>query len=216
MGKLRCASTAVCSVLSEHTAISDYPLYQRLLMSSRRLLLILSLLCCFANQSAAGITAEQVLGEYWKDPLFGEAAAELSISIEILSHRLWPELIKVSAGKNIRFVFLNKSDEPHLIAFSADMNSLLGDQKFQRFVKDELSHAEKKVITGENHSHADSSANDAATIVKTLIQRPTVFVLPQDKKEILIHFDEAGSIAVFCVLDGHYEQGFVINIDVIR
>ena len=116
-------------------------------MNSHYLLLMFLMLSCLANQCGAGPTAEQVLGEYWKDPLFGEAAADVSIPIELLSSKIWPETINVAADKNIRFVFHNKSDQFHLVAFSADVNGLLNDQAFQNFIKDEVSHSEKRLFS---------------------------------------------------------------------
>lgn len=170
------------------------------------------------NPCSAGVTAEQVLGEYWKDPLFGAAAAEISINVDILPDHLWPKTITVPANKTIRFVFVNKSKEPRLIAFSDDVNTLLADSEFTQFVKDEMLHSEKKVVAGEGHSHShgSSSADDAKSIVKTLAQRPTVFVVPDDLKEILVRFDEPASIKMFCAIDAHHANGFLVTVEVVK
>ena len=65
----------------------------------------------FSQSSLAGFTAEEILGEYWKDPLFGEAAANTTISLELLPGMIWPNKVTVPLSKNVRFVFINKSEE---------------------------------------------------------------------------------------------------------
>lgn len=156
-----------------------------------------------SQNSFAGFTAEEILGEYWKDPLFGEAASEATISIELLPGMVWPDMIKVPLAKNIRFVLTNKSSIPHLIAFSANITKQLEDERFQKFIQDELYHSQQQVIGGGGHSHSGSTVGDAEALVKTVDQWPTVFVKPDDKKEILIRFDALSQIPFMCVLDDH-------------
>ena len=43
-----------------------------------------------------------------------------------------------------------------------------------------------------------------------------VLQVPDDKKEILIRFEEPASISVFCVLDKHQEHGFLMTLEVRR
>lgn len=156
----------------------------------------------------AEITAEQVLGEYWKDPLFGEAASEKTVVVEVLSGRFWPREVNVPVSKNIRFVFRNKSKQAHLIAVAEDIKVLLADERFKKFVEDELYHSQQQVVSGRGHSHTGSSVDDAESLVKTLSQWPTVFIKPGDEKEILIRFDKTELVSFYCVLDQHQISGY--------
>ena len=170
----------------------------------------------FPLKGLAGLTAEQVLGEYWKDPLFGEAASEATVAVDLLFDQVWPSKITVPSGKNIRFVFFNKSKTPHLMAFSNDISIQLADDRFKKFIKDELFHSQQRVIAGQGHSHSGTSVDDAQALVKTLDQWPTVFVKPDDKKEILIRFNEPTTIFFTCVLDMHEEEVYRGAIDVVK
>jgi len=170
----------------------------------------------FSQSSLAGFTAEEILGEYWKDPLFGEAAANTTISLELLPGMIWPNKVTVPLSKNVRFVFVNKSEESHLIAFSTDIKKQLEDERFQKFIKDELYHSQQQVIGGTGHSHSGSAVGDAEALVKTLEQWPTVFVKPDDKKEILIRFDELTTVPFICVLDTHEEEEYKGVLEIIE
>lgn len=169
-------------------------------------------------QLAYGITPEQVLGEYWKDPLFGKAASEHTINLEVLHRRIWPMEIKVPTGKNIRFVVQNKTSEAHLIAFSAEPETLMADDGFKKFAQDELYHASQKAEQGAGHHHhhdMGDAADETQDIVKTLDQKPTVFVSAHDQKEMLINFSKPQTISIFCTLDGHVEDGYISRLDVL-
>lgn len=166
-----------------------------------------------ALELQAGVTAEQILGEYWNDPLFGLAATDKTINIEILSSRIWPESISVRPDAKVRIVVHNKTDDFHLIAFSEDLESLQESSDFQAFIKDELFHAKQKKQQGRNHSHSGTGVGDAQSIVKTIPQNPTVFVRPDEKKEVLVRFTEVGLVSFACVLDGHEEN---LEIGIIR
>ncbi|MFT6907848.1 MAG: putative cupredoxin-like copper-binding protein [Oleiphilaceae bacterium] len=155
----------------------------------------------------AGLTAEDVLGEYWKDPLFGEAAESLTIQVEILSGRIWPGKIKVPQNQTIRFVFLNKSKESHLFAFTNNIDALMAKESFQKFIKDEIFHSKQaSQADPRSHSHTSNSVDEAEAIVKRLDQRPTVFVKPNDVKEILVRFKVSGMVELRCVIDEHKEN----------
>jgi hypothetical protein len=187
------------------------PVYKILTLS------IIFLFSATISQSGlAGVTAEEILGEYWKDPLFGEAASEVTISIELLPGMIWPNNVIVPLSKNIRFVFTNKSAESHLVAFSTDIQKQLEDERFQNFIKDELYHSQQQVIAGTGHSHSGSAVGDAEALVKTLDQWPTVFVKPNDKKEIIVRFDELIQVPFICVLDSHEENEYKGVIDIIE
>ena len=49
---------------------------------------------------ASGLTAEAVLGDYKSDPLFGEAAAQESITIEVGNLKFVPSIMKTIKFKN--------------------------------------------------------------------------------------------------------------------
>ncbi len=167
------------------------------------------LVLLFPVSPTNAITPEQVLGEYWKDPLFGAAAADHTLNVEILVEKIWPETLSAPLHKNTRFVFENKTAEPHLLVFTRAAKKVLEDESFQKFAADELYHSQQKQAhSAGHHSHAGSSTDDAQSIVKTMDQRPTVFVESGDRKEILIHFMSEEPIEIFCALDAHREAGY--------
>lgn len=155
------------------------------------------------STSSVAITPEQVLGEYWKDPLFGEASSDKSVSIEILQGTLWPKTIIAQKDQTLRILFINKTEELHFIAISEDIESLVKDEEFKLFVKEEIYHAELNPITNGQHTHASTELDDAKSIVVTLDDRPTVLIPRHDKKEILIRLNKAVAINLQCILDGH-------------
>lgn len=157
---------------------------------------------------------EQVLGEYWKDPLFGEAAAEQTIEIEVLNQRLWPEQVRVPVGKKLRFVATNKSDELHLLAFAAEPAKLMQDSGFQTFLNDEVYHARLTPVVNGQHQHASTNVDDAKSMLKTLSERPTIIVRPNEFKEVLIRFQEAQTLIIFCALDEHRHEGYLSTLHV--
>lgn len=161
------------------------------------------------SMSAHALTAEQVLGEYWKDPIFGQAAASFDTRLEVLNGRIWPSEFQAPKGQNARFVFINKTDQPHLLAFTRDEDALLKDVEFKKFAMDELFHAEQMQNQPRGgHHHSGSSADDAQDIVKTMSQRPSVFVSPGEEKEILIRLEHDERVSIICVLDEHYDMGY--------
>jgi len=160
------------------------------------------------------LTPEQVLGEYWNDPLFGSAATHHSATFELLHHRIWPQEYAFPADKNIQIVIENRTDQQHLIAFDKAVAERLRQPAFQEFIKETLAHANENHTQGRHHSHGNSNVDDAAAIVKTLAQQPTVFVRPKDTKEILIKFEKTGRIYLFCALDGHHREGWIAELTV--
>jgi len=159
-------------------------------------------------KTSIALEPEQVLGEYWKDPLFGEAAAGLTVQVEVLNNKLWPETISVPTGVNIRFVVTNKTEEIHLLAMTADLESLTSDASFKKFLNDEVYHTKLKPVVSGQHQHASTNVDDARSMVKTLDERPTVIVRPREFKEVLVRFSEPNELLLFCALDDHLEAGY--------
>jgi len=151
----------------------------------------------------AGLTAEQVLGEYWKDPLFGEAATEETYVIDLLNGRVLPDEVDIPVSKKVRVIFLNSGPKPHLIAITRNPQELLSDEKFLKFRADELYHSQQVVVSSASHSHSGQSVDNAESMIKTLPQRPTVFVNSNEQKEILLRFDQVEKLQFFCALEGH-------------
>jgi len=159
------------------------------------------------SSNSFALEPEEVLGEYWKDPLFGVAAAESTHRVEVLYQLLYPELIKTISGQKMRFIFENKSDEVHVFLFSSSPDELQEDQTFQAFVADEVHHATMKSHSGEGHNHTESSsAKDTKSIVSVLEDRPTMTIEPWDTREIILRFDQAGVVYLRCILDGHEDH----------
>ena len=160
--------------------------------------------CGQFQATAGGITAEAVLGDYKSDPLFGEAAAKESVTIEVGTSRFAPQNIRIAANLNIRFVFTNSSNQTHLMVMASDLNEVLADQPF---IDSYLEHGTNQVAVPSGHSHGNSSAEDASPMVKLIDEHPAVLLIPGDTKEVLVRFSNTHPIQLACVLDEHYKQG---------
>lgn len=159
------------------------------------------------------LSPEQVLGEYWKDPLFGAAASNKDVSLEVLYKTIWPSESRVHVGETVRFIAINKGDELHLLLFSKARSRLQEDTQFQEFVADEVHHAQAAPSASHHHSHHGSATVDETVdIVKQISQRPTLLIKPGERKETLVRFDHPGKYYVFCVLDDHLDQGYISEI----
>lgn len=161
----------------------------------------------------AEITAESVLGEYWKDPLFGEAAGELTQTFELLKNRVIPDQATIKLNKKIQIIIENRDSDMHIIAFSPTPLALLADEVFKTLVDDTVLHARKKKVYGNNHQHSSSDVSSPQEFVKNMDDLPLVVVKPYTRKEIIIRFNESNPVTVFCVLDDHINSGYVSKID---
>jgi uncharacterized cupredoxin-like copper-binding protein len=162
--------------------------------------------CVLLALPARSLQPEDILGEYWKDPLFGVAAAQQTIQFEVLYKLLFSPNNNAHTAKKTRVVFENKTDEVHVFVLTKDMNALSEDEGFKSFVKDELHHASMATqATSGHHDHSSGSADGAKSIVRTLDENPTVTVAPDDFKEIIIRFNDPGEVRVLCVVEGHEE-----------
>lgn len=162
------------------------------------------IVCVICSFTARALQPEDILGEYWKDPLFGVAAAEQNIQFEVLHKLLFAPKNEVHAGKKTRVVFENKTAEVHVFVFTRDGDNPTKDDSLARFVDDELHHANMaaKPSVG-HHDHASTSTDGAKAIVRTMDERPTLTVAPEEFKEIIIRFEDPGTIKVLCMVDGH-------------
>lgn len=173
---------------------------------------LISVLLSALPTASFGMTAEQVLGEYWKDPLFGRAASSHEVTLELLYKRIWPERVKIPPEETVRFVAENRGDEVHILLFSRQLDPHATDEKFQTFIRDELHHAtQAKRSTHHQHS-SGSSVEETVDIVKAVDQRPTLLIKPGEQKEILLRFPETGIYHAFCVLDAHWDEGYSMRI----
>lgn len=154
--------------------------------------------------TAKGLTAEAVLGDYKSDPLFGEAAAQESIIIEVGDLRIAPQDIKIETNLNVRFVFTNSSFQTHLMIMASKLDEVLSDQAL---IDSYLEHGTEEVNVPGGHSHANASSDDASPMVKLVDEHPAVLLKPGDTKEVLVRFNDTQSIQLACVLDQHYKQG---------
>ncbi len=168
---------------------------------------IIALICGMSPEVTA-LQPEDVLGEYWNDPLFGEAAAQQSLRLELLHRKLFPETVFAERGRTLQLVVDNRTAEAHMLVITDDPQALQNDAKFRRFRDDTLLHEQKTAaMTHHHHEHAEANAEAAQAMVKTLKQRPSVFVRAGERKEILLRFDEINALRVMCVLPGHEELG---------
>jgi len=152
--------------------------------------------------SAVALQPEDILGEYWNDPLFGVASAQKTVHVEALYRLLFPELITLESGATTRFVFENKTDQVHVFLFSESVDGAL-EEDFRLFVEDEVRHATMEVSSNDGHVHSHSNTDDAKSIVGTLADKPTMTIQPGDTREIILRFDQPGRVHLRCVLEGH-------------
>jgi uncharacterized cupredoxin-like copper-binding protein len=164
------------------------------------------MVCIISSFCARALQPEDILGEYWKDPLFGVAAAEQNIQFEVLHKLLFSPNNKVHAGKKTRIVFENKTSEVHVFVFTHDGVDIADQASLSRFVDDELHHANMagKPSVG-HHDHASSASDGAKAIVRTMAENPTVTISPEEFKEIIIRFENPGTVKVLCMVAGHEE-----------
>lgn len=153
------------------------------------------------------VQPEDILGEYWNDPLFGVASADIVQRVEVLHRLLFPNTIEINAGEVVRFVFENKTDEAHIFLFSQDPQSDLLDGDYMDFVHDEHHHATMPPDNTEGHKHAhNTESDDAKSIVGTLSDRPTMALTAFDKREMILSFDSPAKVFLKCILEGHEDQ----------
>lgn len=171
--------------------------------------LLTSLLGCLFSMQVWALQPEDVLGEYWKDPLFGSAAAGHTVQVEVLYKLLWPKEAIVPAYTNVRFVVTNKSDQLHLLAFAENPEDLLADEIFAVSMAEDVYHANMEPIVDGQHSHAGSSVDDPKPIVMTLDRKPSVVVRPHEFKEVILQFEPGQELYLFCTLDDHLHDGYI-------
>ena len=162
--------------------------------------------------SIAEITAESVLGEYWKDPLFGEAAGEVSANFELLWRRVYPDEKELPLNKKIMFAFENSDSQMHIMAFSHTPKDLMNDEAFKALVADTHLHAQQQKTYSSNHQHSNSDVTNPQQFVKVLEDMPLVVINPNSRKEIVIRFENSSPVTIFCVLDDHFEEGYFSRI----
>lgn len=158
--------------------------------------------------SVYSLEPEDILGEYWKDPLFGVASAENVQKVEVLYKLLFPQEMEVFSGQRTRFVFENKTEEVHVFLFSDEPSYAMRDKQYQAFVKDEVMHATMPGDHSGGHDHSSGSGNSAAkSMVGSLEDKPTMTLQPNDTREIIIRFDKPTTLTLRCVLEDHADMG---------
>ena len=166
--------------------------------------------------AAHALKPEDVLGEYWKDPLFGSAAAEETVQIEILHKLIWPKAFEVPVGKNIRFVVTNKTEVVHSLALAEDPEALLNDPQFVQLRDEDVFHASQAPVRSEGHVHAGGNVDDPQPIVLTMDRNPSVTVRPGEFKELIVRFDSARQLHLFCTLEEHRFEGFASSFSIVE
>lgn len=165
--------------------------------------------------SGYGLEPEDILGEYWKDPLFGVASAESVHRVEVLYKLLFPEQIEAFTEQKTRFVFENRTDEVHVFLFSLEPSEAMGDEKYKAFVEDEVKHARMEVSSADGHVHSNTNTDAAKSMVGTLADRPTMTIQANDTREMIIRFDEPATLVLRCVIEGHEDLGHQSTIKVL-
>ena len=98
------------------------------------------------------MSADGILVEYEKDSLFGQAAAEHTVNLQVLHKRIRSLSVQAPKAPIVRF-FFNKTDEQHMIAFSQAPNQLPLSSDFQAFVKDGCLYAKQPESAAKGHFH---------------------------------------------------------------
>ena len=161
-----------------------------------------------SSLSVYSLEPEDILGEYWKDPLFGVASAENAQKVEVLYKLLFPQEMEVFSGQRTRFVFENKTEEVHVFLFSSEPSHALHDEQYQAFVKDEVMHATMPGNHSGGHDHSSAAGNSAAkSMVGNLEDKPTMTLQPNDTREMIIRFDAPTTLTLRCVLEDHADMG---------
>ena len=163
----------------------------------------------FSSSLVYALEPEEILGEYWKDPLFGVASANQRVQVEVLYGMLFPQTINVPANQRVRFVFQNKSEDIHVFLFEQHGDNALSDDAFKAFVADEVHHASMALSSNDGHVHAHNGANADGTksIVGRLSDRPTMTLQAHDEREMILMFDAPGMVSLRCILEGHEDLG---------
>ena len=183
-----------------------------MLLSAR---VLLGLWLAIYSLSGYALKPEDILGEYWKDPLFGVASAESVHRVEVLYKLLFPEQIEVFTEQKTRFVFENRTDDVHVFLFSAEPTEALSDDEYKAFVEDEVRHARMEVSSADGHVHSNTNTDAAKSMVGRLEDRPTMTIQPKDTREMIIRFDEPTVLVLRCVIEGHEDLGHESRIDVL-
>lgn len=178
-----------------------------------RVFIFLGLMSLVAPASA--LTAEDVLGDYKSDPLFGVAAAEREVVLELLHRLIWPKESEVRHGERIRIKLINKSKRAHAVVFSTEPSSIIKDKDFQAFVKDDLMHASLEPIRDGQHTHADLGFSAPKAMVKKISDHPVLTVRAGEFREMIVEVDVNEAIIVVSVSEEVFEDGYVSSIFVV-
>lgn len=175
----------------------------------------LSLVCILiADCVVAGeeVTAEMLFGDYRSDPLFGQAAAQTQVEVTIEHQRLKPASVKLTANQTVRFLLHNETSEPHLMVLTDDLARVLSREDYIHSFHDEELMRRQSAGT---HSHeSNSTAEDAAPIVRQVTDDPALYISAGKSKEMLLSIPGDRKIGLYCVLDGHEKTGYHLNIDI--
>lgn len=172
-----------------------------------RFLLRYAIVLSLLPSLAFSLEPEEVLGEYWKDPLFGEAAAELEVELELLHRLIWPPKFTAELASKVRLVVRNKTEQIHVLAVAESNDGLISDESFRSRISDDLHHAENMPSHSAGHVHGGSSVDAPESLVKTIDQKPSLLIKPGEFKELIMSVDRIADLNVFCVLEGHENLG---------
>ncbi|ARU59151.1 MAG: hypothetical protein MI864_18805 [Pseudomonadales bacterium] len=164
---------------------------------------------------ALEVTPEMILGDYRSDPLFGTAAAQETVVIEVENHRVVPARLTLPAQTITRILFQNQSDQTHLMVIAEDLQTLLDDPEFLSAYTDSERKSAAPGHGGHHHGTSSNSADDAAPIVKSPDEHPALSLPPGEQKEVLMRFPPGVNVVYACLLDQHYQTGVMgfINIE---
>ena len=157
-----------------------------------------------------------------QDPLFGVAAANQVVELDMTENRFHLKEVTVRAGDVIRFVVNNISNTGHRFSVGENLIKTLHEQQNAeapegaqkdldtRSTGSTLPTTEDPPVAsepGSHHHYFPESANEGLPLVRNAASLPSVYIPAGKTRELLVVF-QAGTIASFaCSLDGHYKQG---------
>jgi uncharacterized cupredoxin-like copper-binding protein len=146
------------------------------------------------------------------DPLFGSAAEDQTVTIDLGERSFDQQELSVVAGQTVRMLFNNPGNQPHRIVIGHDLVKFWS----QNGLSDKQASADGLQKSNGGHSHElPESADEGSPLVKTVEELPTLMLPPAQTREILVRFPLASDIEYACSDDQHYAQGMVGRIRVL-
>jgi uncharacterized cupredoxin-like copper-binding protein len=125
----------------------------------------------------------------------GNSGAERTVEVKMVDNAFEPDVLKVSVGESVHFVFDNTGKVAH--------DAFVGDAAAQMDHEDEMRAADES-SGGEMDTHMGSGGEEGEGIT----------VEPGDTGDLTHTFDKPGTLEIGCHEPGHYDSGMKVAITV--